>query len=337
MTSLAAEHIDEQQIVRFLLGELPEDERQGVEGRLFQDDSFYSHVLAIQEELADNYVQGDLTPDQRKQFENYFLKSPRRKERVDFASAFAGALAQNDNATSAVFPAAESSDAKWWSSFTAFVPKLVPIAAAAFALILLVVASSLYLQNRRLKNDVRQAQSDRDSVIRRSQSDGQTLDGKVDQLQREIANLRTQGGDLEAKVQEKQKELAALQRSSRVNRVQPSTVGLANFILSPGLKRGEDEPEKIIIAPDAKLVQLQLVLQREEKYKTYIAEIRTARGNLISSKSGLTVSRTDSGPVVSLVVPANQLLAGEYELALKGADKNSLEVVGYYYFLALRR
>jgi anti-sigma factor RsiW len=336
MTPLATRPIDEQQIVRFLLGELPEDERQGVEGRLFQDDSFYSHILAIQEELADDYVQGDLTADQRKQFENHFLKSPRRKERVDFAAAFAGALAQNDHAPS-VFPAAASSDAKWWSSFTAFVPKLVPMAAGALALILLVTASSLYLQNRRLKNDVRQAQSDRDSVIRRSQSDGQTLDGKVDQLQREIANLRAQGGDLEGKVQEKQKELEALQRSSRVTRVQPSTVALANFILSPGLKRGEDEPEKIIIAPDAKLVQLQLVLQREEKYKTYIAEIRTARGNLISSKSGLTVTRSDYGQVVSLVVPANQLLAGEYELALKGADKTNLEVVGYYYFLALRR
>jgi anti-sigma factor RsiW len=126
MTPLASEPIDEQQIVRFLLGELPEDERQGVEGRLFQDDSFYSLVLAIQEELADSYVQGELTADQRKQFESHFLKSPRRKERVDFAAVFAGALVQNDHAQSAVSPAA-ASDAKWWSSFTAFVPRLVPI------------------------------------------------------------------------------------------------------------------------------------------------------------------------------------------------------------------
>ena len=336
MTPLASEPIDEQQIVRFLLGELPEDERQGVEGRLFQDDSFYSLVLAIQEELADSYVQGELTADQRKQFESHFLKSPRRKERVDFAAVFAGALVQNDHAQSAVSPAA-ASDAKWWSSFTAFVPRLVPIAAGALALILLVAASALYLQNRRLKNDVLQSQSDRDSFIRQSQSDRQTLDGKVDQLQREIATLRAQGGDLEAKVQEKQKELDALQRSSRVPRVQPSSGALASFILSPGLKRGEDEPEKIIIAPDAKLVQLQLLLQRQEKYKTYIAEIRTARGNLISSKGGLTVTRTDYGQVVSIDVPANQLLAGEYELALKGVDQNNLAVVGYYYFLALRR
>jgi TolA-binding protein len=336
MTPRVTEQIDEQQIVRFLLGELPEDERQSVEGRLFQDDSFYSHILAIQEELADSYVHRNLTADQRNQFESHFMKSPRRTERVDFAAALAGALKQKDHSRSAMSRAA-AADGKWWTSFTAFVPRLVAMAAGASALIFLVAAFALYVQNRRLKNDVRQAQSDKESVIRQSESDGRTLDGKMAQLQREIADLRTQGGDLEAKVQEKQKELEALQRSSRAPRVQPSTVALANFILSPGLKRGEDEPEKIIIAPDAKLVQLQLVLQREEKYKTYIAEIRTARGNLISSKSGLTVTRGDYGQVVSLVVPANQLLPGEYELALKGADKNNLEVVGYYYFLALRK
>ena len=335
MTPQPTEPIDEQQIVHFLLGELAEDERRDVEGRLFQDDSFYTQILAIQEELADSYIHGDLTPDQHKQFENHFLKSPRRKERVDFASAFAGALVPIDPAASAVSVAAPNPDRRW-SLFT-LMPRLVPIAAGAFALIFLVAAGALYLQNRQLKNDVRQAQRDRESTIQQSQVEGQTLDAKMKQLQVEIANLRAQGGDLEAKIQEKQKELDALQQSRRVPRAQSSTAALANFILSPGLKRGEDEPEKIIIAPDAKLVQLQLVLQREEKYKTYIAEIRTARGNLISSKTGLTVTRTDYGQVVSLVVPANQLLAGEYELALKGADKTNLEVVGYYYFLTLRR
>src|SRR3954468_18724944 len=114
MVSRATEPIDEQQIVRFLLGELPEDDRQSVEVRLFQDDSFYHHIVALQEELADSYVRGGLTPDQRKQFESYFLQSQKRKERVDFATAFNGALVQSDQSSASVLPVISSRRAKWW-------------------------------------------------------------------------------------------------------------------------------------------------------------------------------------------------------------------------------
>ncbi len=106
---LEMETIDEQPIVRFLLGEMPEDGRLLLEERLFTDDRFYEQVLAIQEELVDDYVQDKLSSSRRARFEEYFLQSPRRRERVEFAAAFSRALASPGPRPLASIP--------WWESF----------------------------------------------------------------------------------------------------------------------------------------------------------------------------------------------------------------------------
>jgi anti-sigma-K factor RskA len=62
---------DDKLIASFLLGELLEDKRVGIEERMFKDDGFYEQVLAIQEELADDYVQNKLSTNQRLQFERH--------------------------------------------------------------------------------------------------------------------------------------------------------------------------------------------------------------------------------------------------------------------------
>ncbi|MCA1600741.1 MAG: hypothetical protein LC776_03505 [Acidobacteria bacterium] len=49
------ETIDEKQAVRFLLGDLSEESRLKLEERFFKEDRFYEQLLAIQEELADDY------------------------------------------------------------------------------------------------------------------------------------------------------------------------------------------------------------------------------------------------------------------------------------------
>lgn len=59
------EATNEQSITRFLLGELPEDERQNIEERFFADNSFYEQVLAVQEELADDYVRANCRRDKK--------------------------------------------------------------------------------------------------------------------------------------------------------------------------------------------------------------------------------------------------------------------------------
>jgi hypothetical protein len=142
---------------------------------------------------------------------------------------------------------------------------------------------------------------------------------------------------MEAKIQQKERELEALRLAARSSNAQPAASRIATFILSPGLTRGTDEPEKLIISEAARSIQLQLDLERDEDYQSFVAEIRTARGNLAWSESGLALKRTSYGRAVFLTIPARLISNGEYEVSLKGAASGKVEAVGYYYFIALKR
>ena len=128
--------------------------------------------------------------------------------------------------------------------------------------------------------------------------------------------VQSQSGDV-GKVDSN--EILALRLAARSNKAQPAASQIATFILSPGLTRGTDEPEKLIISAAARSIQLQLDVEREEDYQSFVAEIRTARGNLAWSASGLAVKRTSYGRAVFLTIPARLISNREYEVALKGA------------------
>ena len=327
------ERIDQQQIVRFLLGDLSEEHRLELEEQIFKDDSCYRQVLAIEEELADDYVQNNLSASQRSRFEQNLLGSRRRRDGVEFAAALSRALIAFETPNMTAPPRVS-----WWNSLLAFLrPRSIRLAfvTSFAALALLVGAVGLVIENHRLSHRVEQARREQDSSINRTRSNETDALIKQRELEGEIANLGTQSGEMQAKLIQKQHELEALRRSLQ-QRAQTSPSTFATFVLSPGLTRGTDEPEKLIIHPSTRLVQIQLALEKEEDYQSYLAEIRTARGNLVWSKSNLTTERTGYGLAVSLTIPAKLLSAGEYELALKGATKGKLEAVGYYYFIALK-
>lgn len=333
---LKMETVDEKLAIRFLLGDLAEESRLKLEERFFEEDRFYEQLLAIQEELADDYVQDNLSPGERAQFEKHFLRSSRRRERVEFAAAFSRALT-GSRARSIAKPARRVS---WWESLTVFVrPQGIRLAAAASAaaLALMIGAAWLFVENRQLSGHVQQAQAEKESLIQRSGAKEAEAVRKREELERDINALRAQGGEMEAKIQQKERELEALRLAARSTKPQPVASQIATFILTPGLTRGTDEPEKLIISAAARTVQLQLDLEREEDYQSFVAEIRTARGNLAWSRSGLALKRTSYGQSVFLTIPARLISNGEYEVALKGVAKGKLEAVGYYYFIALKK
>jgi hypothetical protein len=77
---------DDERVIRYLLGQLPSDEETAIEERYLADPDFNDDVRAIERELIDQYVRGDL-PD-RDAFEQRFLASPVRRQKVEFARAF---------------------------------------------------------------------------------------------------------------------------------------------------------------------------------------------------------------------------------------------------------
>lgn len=82
------EHAEDQQKIRqYLLGDLSEEVRQQVEERLLTENSFLDELLLGEEELIDDYVSDDLPVDDRLRFEQHFLSTPERQQKLRFALA----------------------------------------------------------------------------------------------------------------------------------------------------------------------------------------------------------------------------------------------------------
>lgn len=75
------------QLRRYLLGQLPDGERDAVEDRYFTSAEALAQLEAVEAELMDAYVDGSLSPHERAQWDAYLAAHPNSRERVEFATA----------------------------------------------------------------------------------------------------------------------------------------------------------------------------------------------------------------------------------------------------------
>lgn len=76
---------DEEQIIRYLLGELPSSEELAIETSYLEDHAYFEGVCAIESELIEDYLSGGLSAKRRAQFEKIYRASSRRWARVESA------------------------------------------------------------------------------------------------------------------------------------------------------------------------------------------------------------------------------------------------------------
>jgi hypothetical protein len=73
-----------EKIREYLLGKSTSEDSVLVEERFLADDTFYQQLLVVEDELVDQYLAGLLPEAEREPFENYFLASPERREKLRF-------------------------------------------------------------------------------------------------------------------------------------------------------------------------------------------------------------------------------------------------------------
>ena len=78
---------NEDRLVRYLLGLMPEKERTELEDVYLLDDDLNQEIQAAERDLIDRYLDGSLSEIERKRFETFFLSSPGRVEKFRFAKA----------------------------------------------------------------------------------------------------------------------------------------------------------------------------------------------------------------------------------------------------------
>jgi ferric-dicitrate binding protein FerR (iron transport regulator) len=75
-------------IRRYLLGELAEADQAALEQELLLDRGKFDRVWAVENELVDSYVRGEMSRADRERFEGHYLASPLHRERIAIAESF---------------------------------------------------------------------------------------------------------------------------------------------------------------------------------------------------------------------------------------------------------
>lgn len=324
---------NEESMVRYLLGDLPEDEQARIEDRAFSDPQYMQDLLAVESDLIDEYVRGGLSQRERRQFEDRFFASHERRQKVEFARALAevadGASMTETVARQAVAPRAAS----WWEQFIAAIREASPgirIALAAASIVLLVGMGWLMTQTIRLRAELAQLQAQR-QVDRRQQ----------EALEEQVAGERSRSQELAVQLQrEKEARDRAEELASRLEQEKgesaPQSI-LASLFLWPGISRSGGNRPTLVVPQAATLARLQVGLEPEDQYEKFQVELRTLQGREVWTQGNMRSRRSRAGRVLVLSVPARSLAAGEYELALKGVADQRVEEVRYYYFTVVKR
>jgi hypothetical protein len=77
---------------RYLLGQLPEEDRLRLEAAYFSEGGGFEEMLAVEDELFFDYVAGQLSPADRAAFEQRFLADDAGRRKLAFAGALVEAL-----------------------------------------------------------------------------------------------------------------------------------------------------------------------------------------------------------------------------------------------------
>ncbi len=304
---MRSEPIDETLLVKYLLGDLSEEEQVRIEDRAFAGEEYRTALEAAEADLIDAYVRGELSAAERRGFEQRFLSSPQRCRKVAFARDLAIVTAEAK--------ATELASLKPLSAWHAIVQlargwdPALRFAIGMAALILVVGTSVLAFQYATMRSQVAALENER-----------RDLQTRAEELQRQLGEEQARARNPAAQVQQQQTPGG------------PAPL-VASLVLLPGLSRAESRREQLVLNPSAQIAHIEIQLEPRDDYPRFRAELRTFGGEEVLIRGNLPRRSTASGSTVSFDVPASALPSGQYELALKGIlNDQSVQDIGFYYF-----
>ncbi|MGH9843480.1 MAG: hypothetical protein ACREEM_32480 [Blastocatellia bacterium] len=329
---------NEERMVNYLLGELPEEEQLRLEERFFTDDETYQQLLALEDELLYDYAAGGLSSEQRVKFERRFLNSPQARRKAELAGAVLDKAAEAKAWSAPPRTVVAEKKKSLWQSLAAFFSFQQSATqfsmAAAAAVLLLAGASWLYFQTVRLRSQVEQlevARADREQQRRQQAAEERA---RQEQLTEQLESERRKRAQLEQELAQRQAQ------ATRDRDNQQSLSTFLSFIIPPGLVRDVDGPKRLLIPPGVNSLRLQLDLKKPDDYRGYRATLRreTPDGPELWSQDLPRARSIASGRAIVVSLPAKLLPEGVYVLVLSGrTGGGDAEEIDDYYFNVVRQ
>ena len=326
----------------YLLGSLPEAETERFDELSFTDDEFANKLKTAEKDLVDAYVQGELIEPELERFKSYYLASPLRRGRVEFARAFQ-LFAENDavlQATEAeaggpLKPARKRKPLRWFSGLSVFTRRRLALqwGFAAAALALLLAGGLLVFQNTQLRRQMSQAQASRDVLSQREQELQKEVEGQRAtnaKTEQDLAQVRAERERLDQELSKTIPPPGGGQQSSR------GESSIVSLILASPLRGGGKIPA-VSIPPRASSVAAQLQLEADD-YSAYRVALMDPSNHQILWRSGTLKARAKgNGKVLSVMFQGALLKPRNYVLQVSGLPaRGASEIISDYPFQVVK-
>ncbi len=284
---------DNEMLRRYLLGTASADEAARLDELSLIDDDCALALAQAENDLVDAYAHASLAEPDRAQFEQHYLASPVRREKVQFARTLQQQVAASRTAAVARAPAPTS-----WFAWLNLTPHWQAGLATAASLLL---AAGVWLgwENRRLRQ---QSEAERIALTQRETE----LKVAAAQSQEELARVR--------------EKLTAVQVPTPVPLPVVPAAQLFTFTLVAPLRAATALP-KVAIPLTANAVSVRLELETNT-YRRYRAALRDPLTNRLVWQSG---NLTTKGQAVIVRLPSKLFAAQRYAFELSGVAANGAE------------
>jgi anti-sigma-K factor RskA len=351
--------IEEDIIRKYLMGDLQLQEQLQVEERLFLDSEYLRTLKAVEDELVDDYVYGELSTDERARFEKYFMSTPERQEALTVAQALKRYVPTNNSlpATSAEIAAAatvtqpippQTIPAK--VTFFPFRRAQQPawrLALAAAVILIAVVAAWFIVRNFQRANSNSPSQA-KEPLLKEPTQPRQPAKGS--EQARDVPSNTNSQPPQEQVVEQREQPATGPKVDGTTggnNQARPPvasgkqpTAHLYTVVILPGgiTRGGGGEITKLEFRNGPGFANLQLALLSEDEFQIYSATLFSDEDRPLQNWTGLKSTDGQEGKIISVRVPTALLPAGTYHLKLRATAANGdRQDIGTYYFKVLNR
>ena len=293
------ERSNEREMVRYLLGQMAEEERTHFEARYFADDEMFEELRQVKAELFDAHPRGHLPTDERAQLEQQYA-TPAGREQLAFAHALRQALHESATPRRAWWQFDWQLDWRWG------------LMAAALLLVSLGSLGWLWFENRRLHSELARVQTEQAESARRAAA-----------LQQELAQLRAQPTPVIT---------PPAPRPSVAPQLKPAALP-ALVLLPIGRANGVTE---VRVPAGAQRLPLQLTLNFDPGAQPCTADLRVTNGAAFNHTASLRAHDTGAGLIVTWIINTAALNTAEYEVTLTGKDTSQQAHQATYRFRVTR-
>lgn len=310
---------DEQEamMIRYLLGQSPEEERSRVEERYFSDGAYFDELLAIEDSLIDDFVSGRMSTEQQKAFKD---SESIRQDDIRFSSALFRAA--NKKKLDQPAPRAEHQLPLPRRLVFAQTKSLV-LAAVSAAAVLFALSVGLFLMNRTLQDRLSETEAQL-GTLREEKAAAEK------EASRAVSQTESSERDLEIERNKRIEAENLLQSEGRLNSPNVSPNVMTIVLGAAFTHRGAmGAIREVSISENIRSLRFEIPLKGYGAFDSYRVSIKLAGQSEVFARGSL--KPTSVSRKLSVTVTSANLPPGDYILTLSGESSTAppTELVQY--------